>query len=259
VDDLTLEAVVLRELSLRAAACTLPFLVVGASARDIAIRSAGISMQLRRTSDVDIAVAVADWADLDRLTAGLPRKGNAMHTFLVHGVPVDIVPFRGVETPERTIRWPDDHEMNVAGMEEAMSSAALVDLADDVRVHVATLPAQVVLKLFAWGDRHHQTTRDAIDLRAILDAYSSGSHLDALYDDFEDALDRHDFDVLVATAARVGQEAAEMLPDATVAALLSLLAAEQAEPGTLAAQMGFDVARNRALLAALSQGLQADR
>jgi predicted nucleotidyltransferase len=71
---------------------------------------------------------------------------------------VDLIPFGGVEREDRTIAWPPDEDfvMRVAGFSDGMESSVPVRLADDLVVRVVSLPALLVLKLFAWLDRKQE-------------------------------------------------------------------------------------------------------
>jgi predicted nucleotidyltransferase len=252
--DLTAEVV--RRLAPLAAECGADLLLVGAAARDLLVTARTGDLPLRRTNDVDIAIAVGGWADFACVTRTLDRVGAAEHKFRVVGVEVDVVPFGGVEDAERTIRWPDDHVMNVLGFAEALRSAVSVMLPGGVVVGVASLPAQVVLKVNAWRDRGHYDGRDAIDLLTLLRAYSEGDYLTELYERHGDSLERHDFDPVLAGADRLGYEAGALLAVDDRAVVTTLLDGECSGDGRLPAAMGRDVARNRELLLALYDGMR---
>lgn len=98
--------------------------LVGATARDIALAAEGHDAPLRATNDVDIAVAVADAAAFERLVADLaPVPASGAHKFLINGIEVDIVPFGGIEREDRTVVWPDGSTMNTLGFAESLESA----------------------------------------------------------------------------------------------------------------------------------------
>lgn len=78
-------------------------------------------------------------------------------------------------------------------------------------MRVASLAAQLPLKILAWRDRRHDGDKDAIDVGTILRAYSEGADLEDLYEHDPALLDRFDFDPLLAGAARLGAEAAVLL------------------------------------------------
>jgi predicted nucleotidyltransferase len=119
--QLTLLGAVLAHLLEHARRHDVDVLLVGAAARDVLIRYATGALPQRATADVDIAVAVADWAAYTRLTAELSPAGRSSHTFRVADIEVDIVPFGGIESADRTISWPDGYVMNTLGFREARS------------------------------------------------------------------------------------------------------------------------------------------
>ncbi len=108
-------------------------MLVGATARDIALAAEGHDAPLRATNDVDIAVVVADAAAFERLVADLAAvPGGGAHKFLVNGVDVDVVPFGGIEREDRTVIWPDGSTMNTLGFAESLESALELLLPGDV-------------------------------------------------------------------------------------------------------------------------------
>jgi predicted nucleotidyltransferase len=238
----------------RAARCDVRVMVVGAKARDILVTSVTGSPPARATQDIDIAVAVSSWSDVQRLTDGLERFSGVAHRYRVDGCPIDIIPFGAIESLDRRITWPDDHEMSVLGFQEALSAAVTVELPHGVSVAVASLPSQSLLKLFAWRDRGSQSRRDAIDLRYILLAYSEGRYLDALYTEHEDLLERNDFDPQLAGAERLGVEAATTIGTTGRAAARTVLHPAE-KLARLAAAMGTAVTGNIALLSSYARGL----
>jgi predicted nucleotidyltransferase len=126
---------------------------------------------------------------------------------------VDIVPFGEIESETRTITWSNDFRLDVFGFREAFASAVQVRLPGGLVVAVASLPAQSLLKLFAWRDRRYQSRRDAVDLKAILCAYHEGRYFEELYAEYGSLLDKHDFDHQLAGAERIGREACALIGD----------------------------------------------
>ena len=252
IADLEPAGSVLGILSDRAVRCGLQIMVVGATARDILIRHVLGSPPERATADIDIAVAVSSWQDVECLTRNLGKRRGGLHAFSVSGVPVDVIPFGEIELSDRTIEWPNDHVMNVLGFREALAAAINVRLPGDVMVAVASLPAQSLLKLFAWRDRHHHDRRDAIDLRTILRVYSEGPYVEELYEGHEQLLVEHEFDVVLAGAARMGREANAILGPSQRSAVTALLSEDVT--GLLAADMGGHISSDLSLLAAYRNG-----
>src|ERR1035437_3481938 len=196
-------ATVLQEVQDRARTCGV----------DIMLRHVVGSPLQRATRDVDIAVAVKSWSEVECLTRSMDPTRGVVHKFLVLGTEVDVIPFGGIESPERTITWPNDQEMDVFGFAEALSSAVRVKLPGDLTVFVASLAAQSLLKLLAWKDRHYQNRKDAIDLSSIIDAYSQGPYFEQLYDDHENYIVQYEYDAALAGAARMGHEARDLIAE----------------------------------------------
>lgn len=64
----------LRALSQVLSSIGLDLIVVGASARDIAMKLLGADSSKRKTFDLDVAVALTDWAQYDDLTSALTEN-----------------------------------------------------------------------------------------------------------------------------------------------------------------------------------------
>lgn len=213
----------------RAAEVGLDPLLVGAGARTLWSVALVGDLPTRATKDVDLAVAVASWEQLRRLTSLLTPEGGIEHRFVVDGVPVDVVPFGGVEADDRTIRWQDDHVMNALGLSEALATRVDVRLPGAVRTSIPSVAALAGLKLIAWLDRRSVDTRDAVDLATIMEWWGAGPLLDEVYArEHEDVLVSHDFDPARAGAALLGAGMADVLGDVGVAAVLDRIDDESA-------------------------------
>ena len=95
----------------------LPLYVVGARARDIALKLMKADEPKRRTEDLDVAIAVEDWTTFDEIchTLQVNHFKHHKHTqkFFYKGdngemdFEVDVVPFGGVAVDEK-IAWPPE-------------------------------------------------------------------------------------------------------------------------------------------------------
>lgn len=254
--DIVLAAHVLDTLNTAASAAGVEVLVIGATARNVL--SAGLFGRLpeRATRDVDIAVAIPTWQAYQRLTENLnPRGGPHAFTVEISGVPiaVDIVPYGGIEDPDRTVRLPDEHTLHVLGLREAFDAAQVARLPGDVHVRVPTVAGLTLLKLVAWSDRHLLHRRDAVDLDEIIGWYGERPFLDALYDDV-DLLTRYDFDIEQAAAHRLGVDIAALLDTEARAEILAIL--HDDHRARLAGDMGRPATRNPRRLDALTYGIR---
>ena len=149
------------------------FLIVGAMARDVLLHYGHGVPITRATTDIDLGVAVGSWDEFSKLreaclesdhfTSGKPGSHRLIHR---SGVPIDLIPFGGVEREDGTIEWPEDNAvMGVLGYREARATAMQVLLPDKMPVATVCLPMLAILKLMAWSERHTYTPRkDASDL-----------------------------------------------------------------------------------------------
>jgi predicted nucleotidyltransferase len=88
-----------------------------------------------------------------------------------------------------------------------VSSIATSDA--DLVVPVASLPAQAMLKIIAWKDRHAVDRKDATDLLFLLAWYGEAGNLERLYaDDAFDLIERHEHDPNIGGAALLGRDMA---------------------------------------------------
>lgn len=213
------------------------FVVAGATARDILMwHLHGIKAPVA-TRDVDVAVCAISWDFHEALIARLvgtarfvrhPKQQQKL-LFRPDGEhsrsELDIVPFGPVEANQGEIRWPPDGEtvMTVLGFQEALDTAHVVDVGDGVAVPVVTLPAFVLLKLFAWKDRRLQKNTDVGDLLFVLRNYFDAGNAAFVYENALDLLQATGFDVKLAGAGLLGRQVRDIARPHTLAALHALL------------------------------------
>jgi predicted nucleotidyltransferase len=245
-------------------------LIAGAFARDLhLVYEHGIETG-RKTEDVDFAISVPDWAAFGSLRNGLIASGAftenpqaVVHRLRFRGsLPVDLVPFGGVETDDRTIDWPPSGDviMNVFGFQEALADAHDVLLPDAVRIKVVSLPALAILKLVCWQDRHSSAPgKDAHDLALVMRNYVDAGHRTRLFDEFGAWTVEQDFDYGLAGARLLGHDMRALL-DAAGAERVMRILSEQADPdrpGLLPSEMmAIDPDRGVALIASTLRGLR---
>lgn len=182
-----------------------PVMLVGAVARDGLHRAGGHTTPLRRTSDLDLALAVNGWEHFQALTARLrPIRGaHSSIRYDVGGHPVDLVPFGGpVERPDGVVTPARrGHTMSVFGFQDVYHGAHQVPLGGGLEFRVPTIPGYLLLKLKAWADRSAaQEYRDGEDLAVAAYWYQNDDELlDARLfgggDEGLALLERSDFDV----------------------------------------------------------------
>jgi len=197
----------------------MPYMVVGATARDIVLHYGHGARIQRATHDVDFAIEVSDWTAFEALKQALCEQGfrttKAPHRLISPAdTVVDIVPFGNIEDEAASIAWPPtgDVAMNVLGFQEACDAAEWVRVQDvpELDIPIATPMGMVILKLIAWTDRAKDLRKkDAMDIAYLLTTYEAIREvIDALYEgDNIHIMERYDWDITLAAAHLLGQHA----------------------------------------------------
>ena len=250
----------------------MPYVIVGATARDLVLHHGhGANLQ-RATQDVDFAIEVPGWSAFEAVKERLCAQGfqatKASHRLVDSaGGTIDIVPFGRIQDEQATIAWPPtgEIEMNVLGFQEACDHAQWVRLQEDpaLDVPVATPAGLTLLKLIAWTDRSVDLRRkDAVDLGYLLSTFEQIPDIqDALYED-ENAgiMEGYDWDLSLAAAHLLGRHA-RAIAQSDTRQRIAHLADGEPEPlnlDRLAEEMCEHIdsqyERNRQLLAAFMTG-----
>jgi predicted nucleotidyltransferase len=243
----------LREVVAASEATGIAWFVGGASARDILLTHVHDIEATRATADIDIGISIQGWTGHDALRRALLASGNftapkgSSHR-LNYSAPqtgertwLDIVPFGGVQDEHGEIAWPPDGSvrMNVAGFRQALDTAIAVRIDRDLVVPVASLPAQAMLKIVAWQDRHAADRKDAIDLLFLMAHYAQAGNLDRLYSDAFDLVERHGHDPDIAGAALLGRDTAAIANDGDIRTqILAILRVDDPAPPILTHMLG---------------------
>lgn len=213
------------------------YFVAGATARDLILVHVHRLRPGRATRDIDFGIAVRDWDQFSRLKEDLVATGDfeadrKMLQRLFYSnpsaglsIPVDLIPFRGVESDEATIKWPPSRDIvvNVAGFEDALSSSVALTLDENLTIRVASLPGLTLLKLIAWSDRGRETNKDAADLYRLFTAYADAGNMDRLYEFEIDLIQSVEYDMELAGAELLGRDVARLGSPLALAQIRSLL------------------------------------
>jgi len=170
-----------------------PYLVVGATARDMLMHFGYGAAVQRATADLDFAIQLPDWETYasitDRLVVfGFKRSKQQQRLFGPGAMPIDLVPFGGVADDSSNIRWPPTGEtvMDVTGFQDAYASSIQVTVRETpvLNIPIASPQGQVLLKLIAWSDRDADLRqKDAKDIAYLLMNYQIvGGVLERLYE-----------------------------------------------------------------------------
>jgi predicted nucleotidyltransferase len=236
VNPVILEILTAVQAATREVGC--PYLLVGATARDMLMTHVfGIDVR-RATHDVDFAIALESWDQFHELKATLLASGDfttaADKVHLLHykfaeygnTFPLDLIPFGGVEQDAHQIAWPPDMNvvMNVTGYAEALASALDVDTGDGRVIRVVSISSLAALKLLAWNDRGLQDNKDAQDLFFLLKHYHEAGNHDRMWDEAIDLLEACGYDLSLASATLLGQDTSVLLHEDSLRTLLAILA-----------------------------------
>lgn len=196
--------------------------LVGAAARDVALRLLDVDDVPRRTLDLDVAVALKDWRQYERLTQQLLNrqfvKAKEKQRFYFqnepgsYGYEVDIVPFGDVALNEE-VAWPPDGSpvMSVRCLRNVMDHADKVQVDDVFSFKIASLSGQFLIKYDTWMDRHSLTSKDAFDMAFILQHVYVAYALSRQSLPEEINLDANHFDVIVAGSEWIASDLRKML------------------------------------------------
>jgi predicted nucleotidyltransferase len=233
LDPLTTEILTVIDETLRKLEC--PWMLVGATARDLLLVHVFGMHVTRATRDVDFGIAVESWEQFSAVRTAILAAGRftedsrTTHRLLYrspnseHPIPVDFIPFGGIADPEGRIAWPPDADfvMNVSGFTEALGDALRVRVNERLTVPVVSLAGLAILKLIAWNER--RSDKDATDFHRILSSYGDAGNADRLYDEEAAVLEQEEFDFESAGAFLLGRDASAISTKATRRQVLALL------------------------------------
>lgn len=206
----------------------IPYMIVGAMARDLVLVHGFDAKIERGTRDVDFGICVESWEQFHSLATNLITVGfiqdeqvsHRFHRECSDGLPweLDIVPF-GVIADDNNIAWPPkgDFVMNVLGFQEALDNSWQVLVQEDPELVLPVCaPAGIaLLKLVAWLDRESdKRKKDATDLLYLISTYSKIPFVfEALYDD--GFMEAQEYDELKASACKLGADVAAIASEQT--------------------------------------------
>lgn len=212
----------------------IPYIIVGATARDLILHHGyGADVQ-RATSDIDFAIQVDSWASFEAVKQALCTRSftetRAQHRLEnSSGKPIDIVPFGENVQHNNTIAWPPDGDMvmNVMGFQEACDNAqsVIVREAPYLACPVVTPEGFAILKLISWLDRPEPIRRkDSSDIGYLFSVFQRlDAFIETLYSDNNVAdLERYDWDTDLAACFLLGRNCGAIASAQTTKEILSL-------------------------------------
>lgn len=205
----------------------IPYVIVGATARDLVLHYGHGARIERATQDVDFAIEVPCWSAFSALKdklCGQGFKATDMPHRLVSpvGTEVDIIPFGNIEDKQASIAWPPKggFAMSVLSFQDAFDSAERVRIQNEpeLDVPVATPAGMALLKINAWVNREGNTRKkDATDIAYLLTTYNKIRDVEeAIYSgDNVQIMETYDYDIIQATSHLLGQHAKSIAQENT--------------------------------------------
>ncbi len=250
---------------------SIPYVIVGATARDLILHYGHGAEVQRATRDIDFAIQVKNWSAFEALQVRLGELGftptKAAHRLLgPERTVVDIVPCGGIEDDAARIAWPPEGEvvMNVLGFQEACAHAEWVRINEepDLAVPVATPIGMILLKLIAWAERSRDIRkRDALDIAYLLSNYEKIPEVrDSLFETEAAIMEACDWDITLASAQLLGQRANAIAQPGTRRVIVQIAAGAAERPSLerlmeeMCTHVELEYERHRSLLAAFFRG-----
>lgn len=210
----------------------IPYMVVGASARDLILHHVYDARIVRATTDIDFGIQVTDWNAFKELKNELLKNGfNLTSSEQKFKSPentmIDIIPFGKIEDNNSSIKWPPKGviEMNMLGFQEAYEHAIQVVIQENplIKIPVVSLNGIVLLKIIAWSDRDVSLrTRDAKDLAYIFENYENALNIrNRIYEEID--MEKYDWDISLASAHLLGFDSATIAKNKTKNKIIQIL------------------------------------
>ena len=202
----------------------IPYVVVGASARDLVLHYGYGARIQRATADIDYGVQIQDWDTYQKLHKRLVESGfretKTQHRLIYDGTIVDLVPFGNIQDKNSKITWPPKGEiiMNVLGFQEAQKNMVNVIIQDNpkVKIPVVMPPGLSLLKIICWTDRDaDQRNRDAKDLHYLMKSYESIPEIRESIFDYPESMEKFDWNIELGSAFKLGVDAGSIASEQT--------------------------------------------
>lgn len=169
-------------------------------------------MNLRETTDADIAIAFDHWQTFERISSGFPSLGDSGHRFEISHIPVDIIPFGPIESPVGSSSHPPHGDpMNVHGFADAYANAWTLPVNAETGIRIPTIGGYAALKAHAWLDRGEARVsfKDGPDLGLTVRWLATDTA--DLFDNHEQVIIQYQFKTEAAAAHLVGEAIADVL------------------------------------------------
>jgi predicted nucleotidyltransferase len=208
-------------------------LLMGATARDLIAEKFGIKAPIRKTSDIDFAVLVETWNDLEKIKMTFKQKNDfsIVHEekerparFYYKNIPFDIVPFGKLESDSK-ISWPPfyDKIMTVLGYREALENSIKIEV-NGKSIDVISTDMLIALKIISWQENQGRH-KDLTDIKYLIENYEliePDSYMNVL-ENHDDIFSQFDFDADCSSTITIGMKILKIAKQKTKERLISIL------------------------------------
>lgn len=196
---------------------SIPYVVVGASARDLVLHYGYGATIKRATADIDFGIQVPDWETFEAIRNKLIDSGfketQSQHRLIDDGMKIDLVPFGAIQDKDAKITWQPEGEvvMNVLGFQEAVENVVNIIIQDEpkIEIPVVTPSGLSLLKIICWTDRDADLRgKDAKDLLYLLKSYEDIPEIKDSIFEYPEEMEKFDWDITMGSAFKLGIDAA---------------------------------------------------
>jgi len=242
----------------------IPFLLIGATARDIIFEYLHGVKSPRITMDIDIAVEVAAWSSFDQIKNELLNNYGFVTTDQIQrfrqneeNITIDIVPFGKIADDGNLIWRENQNSMNVSALSEIYKRAQIIHIESHFDLKIPTAEDLIILKLLSWKDAYPIRTRDAEDILFMVKNYEKILEIESIFDNFPEIIEKEGFDLTFACSVILGIKIRNSSSELTFRKLEEILEKETDENGSneLLLQMGADIDKSRYLLIKVLEGM----
>ncbi len=209
-----------------------PYLIVGARARDLILEGVYNINCPRATLDTDLAIMLKTWDEFFEVKNKFINLGD-FETVLgvdhrisspIYGI-IDFIPFGGISN-NGEVKWPPEYSslMNVVGFDDAYKCSISVAIDDKINIRCCSLVGLSILKLIALNDRKY-ITKDADDLAFIMMNYSKAGQHKRIFQEFSDLI-AEDFDYDCTSMRLLGRDIVQAASQACLKQLSKILDAQ---------------------------------
>ena len=147
----------------------IPFILIGATVRDIIFEYQHGIKAPRLTMDIDIAVEIDTWNSFDEIKNELIQNYGFVTTdevqkFRYESTFIDIVPYGNIAVDGKLVWRENQNTMNVEEFLEVYSRAQTIQIQGYTEIKIPTLEDLTILKFISWKDRFPIRAKDALDI-----------------------------------------------------------------------------------------------